>query len=211
MAQGKKPAGLLGRLVGYLMNLSHRGTYNWGLANLPLDDSSAVLDVGCGGGELVKLLARRMPRAKVWGIDHSPEMVSLSRSANRSLIRSGRVQIDLGSVSSLPYADNAFDVVTAFESIQFWPDLKADLQEVQRVLKPSGRFVIVNRYPDLEGDESNWAEYLKIHSSAEYRQHLTGAGYVGISIDERSRPGWILVSASKPQELPLSERSHDKT
>ena len=197
VTQGGKPSGLLGRLIGNLMNLSHKSVYRWGLGTL-LGSSSTVLDIGCGGGEVIKLLATKMPEGKVYGIDHSLEMVNLSKRVNKSLIGSDRVGINHGSVSSLPYTDDMFDIVTAFETIQFWPNLNEDLREVKRVLKPSGKLLVVNRYPDLEGRDSNWAEVLQINSSEEYRERLSNVGYVDISIDDSSKPDWILVSARKP-------------
>ncbi|HHH75496.1 MAG TPA: class I SAM-dependent methyltransferase [Phycisphaerae bacterium] len=198
MTQGGKPSGLLGRLIGNLMNLSHKSIYRWGLGGISLGSSSAALDIGCGGGKVVKMLATKMPGGKVYGIDHSLEMVNLSKRVNRSLIGNDRVEINHGSVSSLPYTDNMFDIVTAFETIQFWPNLNEDLREVKRVLKPLGQLLVVNRYPDLEGQNSSWAEVLQIHSSEEYRERLSDASYVDISIDDSSKHGWILVSARKP-------------
>ncbi len=197
MRQGSQPSGLLGRLVGNLMNLSHKKIYLWGLSHLSFRNDSKALDIGCGGGEVIKLLAQRMPEGKVCGIDHSPEMVRLSRRVNKAFLKKDRVEIHKGSVFSLPFQDNLFEIVTAFETIQFWPDLKHDLQEVKRVLQPSGRFLVVNRYPDLQGKDAAWAEVLQIHSAEAYREKLSAAGFVDISADHQTHPGWILVLASK--------------
>ncbi|MBN2385814.1 MAG: class I SAM-dependent methyltransferase [Anaerolineales bacterium] len=198
MKQGGKPSGSLGRLIGYLMNLSHKNIYHWGLKNISFGNNSKALDIGCGGGEVIKLLATKMPEGKVYGIDHSPEMVNLSKRVNKSLLENNRVEINHGSVSSLPYQDNMFEIVTAFETIQFWNDLNNDLKEVKRVLKASGMLLIVNRYPDLQGKDAGWAEVLQIHSSEEYQEQLSAVGFVDISIDEKSNPGWILVLSRKP-------------
>ncbi|MBN2677278.1 MAG: class I SAM-dependent methyltransferase [Anaerolineaceae bacterium] len=198
MKQGGKPSGLPGRVIGYLMNLSHKNIYLWGLKDISGGKMTKALDIGCGGGEVIKLLATKMPEGKVYGIDHSPEMVALSKRVNRSLLENDRVEINQGSVSTLPYEDNMFEIVTAFETIQFWTNLNHDLKEVKRVLKPSGSLLIVNRYPDLQGKDAGWAEVLQIHSSGEYREQLSTAGFVDISIDEKSNPGWILVLSRKP-------------
>jgi len=197
MKQGGKPSGLPGRLIGYLMNLSHKNIYLWGLKDISCGKMTKALDIGCGGGEVIKLLATKMPEGKIYGIDHSPEMVALSKRVNRSLLENDRVEINQGSVSALPYQDNMFEIVTAFETIQFWTNLNHDLKEVKRVLKPSGNLLIVNRYPDLQGKDAGWAEVLQIHSSGEYREQLSAAGFVDISIDEKSNPGWILVLSRK--------------
>jgi SAM-dependent methyltransferase len=199
MTQGGKPSGLLGRIIGNLMNQIHKSIYLWGLSSVSLGQNSIALDIGCGGGKVVKLLAIEIREGKVYGIDHSLEMVNLAKRVNGSFIASGRVEINQGSVSSLPYEDNKFDFVSAVETIQFWPNLNEDLQEVMRVLKPSGKLLVINRYPDLKGRDSKFAAILQINSSEEYSERLRCAGYVDILIDDSSKSGWIMVSARKPQ------------
>ena len=48
------------------------------------------------------------------------------------------------SVAELPFEAEQFDVVTAFETIYFWPELAQNFREVYRVLKPGGTFFICN-------------------------------------------------------------------
>jgi ubiquinone/menaquinone biosynthesis C-methylase UbiE len=194
---GGNPTGLLGRVLGLLMNAGHNDSYHWGLGRVAIEPDSVALDIGCGGGKVVNLLATRASNGKVYGVDRSPDMVKLSRRVNQSLIQSGRVEIDHGSVSSLPYSDDMFDFVTAFETIEFWPDLSKDLREVKRVLRPSGVLLIVNRCPDVE-ERDKWAELLQLCTPNEFRECLSKAGYSDIAIDFGPKPGWIMVLAKKP-------------
>ena len=196
---GRKPSGLLGRLIGSLMNIGHRDAYGWGLAKFPIEPNSTVLDVGCGGGAAVGLLAAKASDGKVYGIDHSLDMVNLSRKVNKRFIKGGRVEIDHGSVSCLPYSDDMFDTATAFETIEFWPSLSEDLKEVKRVLKSGGVLLVVNRHNTAEKEESKLTEFLQIHTSDGYRERLGDAGYVDISIDDCSKEGWIAIVARKQQ------------
>ncbi len=193
---GGNPAGLLGRLLGLLMNAGHSDSYHWGLDHVAIKPDSIALDVGCGGGKVVNLLAAQASNGKVYGVDHSLDMVKLSRKVNESIIQSGRAEIDHGSVSSLPYSDDMFDVVTAFETIEFWPNLGEDLQEIKRVLKPSGALLIVNRCPGV-GERDKWAKVLQLCTPDEFRECLRDAGYGDIAVDDGSKPGWILVLAKK--------------
>ena len=179
-----------------LMNAGHGDSYRWGLDHIAIEPDSVALDVGCGGGKGVNLLATRVSTGKVYGIDHSLDMVKLSRRVNGSLIQRGRVEIDHGSVSSLPYSDDMFDFVTAFETIEFWPDLSADLTEVKRVLKPSGVLLIVNRCPGVE-ERDKWAELLQLCTPGEFQECLSDAGYSDISVEGGFKPGWIMVLAKK--------------
>jgi ubiquinone/menaquinone biosynthesis C-methylase UbiE len=194
---GGNPAGLLGRFLGVLMNAGHSDAYQWGLDHIAIEPDSIALDVGCGGGKVVNLLAARVSNGKVYGIDHSLDMVKLSSKVNKSLIQSGRAEINHGSVSSLPYPDDMFDVVTAFETVEFWPNLSEDLKEVKRVLKPSGVLLIVNRCPGAE-EQGKWAELLQLCTPDEFRECLSDAGYGDIAVGDDSKPGWIMVSAKKP-------------
>ena len=79
---------------------------------------------------------------KVYGVDYSIESVNLSKEVNQDLIREGRVEVHEGNVMDLPFEDNSFDIVTAFETVYFWPDIVKSFGEVKRVLKPGGMFLI---------------------------------------------------------------------
>jgi SAM-dependent methyltransferase len=193
---GRKPSGCLGRLIGGLMNRGHRDSYVWGIEYLSIKPDSKVLDVGCGGGGAVSLLATKVTKGKVYGLDHSQDMVKLARKVNKRHIESGLVEIKCGSVSKLPFEDGEFNIVTAFETIEFWPNLNEDLKEVKRILRPGGEILIVNR---LAGEKENrWSEFLQIRTSEEFRERLKAAGFSDISIDDDSREGWIAILASKP-------------
>ena len=193
-AQGGKPSGLVGTIAGRLMNRMHRRAHRWGLDGVPVEVGSVCLDIGCGGGNTVRALACRVGGGKVCGLDHSAKMVALSKRVNRAALERGTVEIDLGSVSVLPYSDSTFDVALAFETIQFWPDIANDLLEVRRVLKPNGTLVIINRYPP---DNSKWADVLTLKSEADYRAALTEACFREITADRGSRKSWIKVAARR--------------
>jgi ubiquinone/menaquinone biosynthesis C-methylase UbiE len=143
LQQWQKPTGSVGKAAVWSMNMSHSGLTEWGLSQLPIERGWAILDVGCGGGMAVRKLADVAPEGKVYGIDYSEASVLQSRRTNRDLIKSGRVDIRRGAVSSLPYPDGVFDLVTAIDSHYYWPDLASDLQEVQRVLKQGGYVAII--------------------------------------------------------------------
>ena len=55
-----------------------------------------------------------------------------------------------GSAEQLPYSDEMFDLVTAVETVYFWPNLPDCLQEVRRVLKPGGKFAIMVEVVDSD-------------------------------------------------------------
>lgn len=136
----RKPQGKLGNIQLKSMNKEHTPVSLWGLKHLDIKQDDVVLDVGCGGGMNVKRMAEKAK--KVYGVDYSIESVKLSREVNERSIGNGNVEILEANVKSLPFDDNTFDIVTAFETVYFWPDIEKCFAEVKRVLKPGGKFMI---------------------------------------------------------------------
>src|SRR5579863_9867483 len=141
--QCAKPTGWVGRFCLWSMNRGHSALTDWGLQHVTIEEDDTILDVGCGGGRTIRKLAAFAMQGKVLGVDHSGESVAATRRANRKLIELGRVDVQLGSVSQLPFPASTFDLVTAVETHYFWPNLSADMHEVFRVLKPGGRLVMI--------------------------------------------------------------------
>lgn len=136
----RKPQGKLGNIQLKSMNKEHTPVSLWGLKHLNINPEDIVLDVGCGGGININRMAK--DAKKVYGIDYSIESVKLSREVNKKLIDNGQVEIHEGNVKDLPFEDDTFDIVTAFETVYFWPDIEKCFGEVKRVLKPGGTFLI---------------------------------------------------------------------
>lgn len=104
-----------------------------------LDRPGAVLDVGCGSGALVASMAEM--GHLVHGVDLSPGMVAKAR---RYLLEQGLDpdNIQPGAVETLPFDDNAFDVVTCVGVLEYVCDEKAALTELKRVVKKDGRIIL---------------------------------------------------------------------
>jgi len=141
--QCRKPSDRAGRAVLQRMNVSHAELTAWGLSHVAMRDDFTILDVGCGGGRTIDRLASIATKGKVFGVDYSEESVATARETNARWIEQGRVDIQLGTVSRLPFTDGTFDLVTAVETHYYWPDLPRDVREVFRVLQPSGTFAII--------------------------------------------------------------------
>lgn len=146
----RKPQGKLGNIQLKSMNKEHTPVSLWGLKHLNIKSDDVILDIGCGGGININRMAEKAK--KVYGVDYSIESVKLSREVNEKLIREGKVEIQEGNVKNLAFEDDTFDIVTAFETVYFWPDIEKCFGEVKRVLKPGGTFLI--------GMESNGSDNL---------------------------------------------------
>ena len=142
-----RPEGWLGRFALRMMNLTHTPMARWNLSFIDFQPDWTILDVGCGGGKNIARMMKRCPQGQVYGIDYSAESVAMSRKKNSSLLGS-RCFIEQGNVMELPYETGKFDLVTAFETVYFWPDLKQSFSEVFRVLKPGGMFMFSFQKPE---------------------------------------------------------------
>lgn len=176
------------------MNSFHTSLYiEYFKNNLP-KENSVILDIGCGGGKFLHFLYNSDNSYLLYGLDHSPEMIELSAKINHSAIQQGRLKLIAGPVTNIALEGSSLDLVTAFETIQFWPDTAQPLSEIYRLLKKGGRFLVINRYPK-EG--TKWWKIAKIKNDKEYISKLKNVGFGKIVVDMRFRNGWIIVEAEK--------------
>jgi SAM-dependent methyltransferase len=201
--QVRKPSGVLGKRVVRAMNLSHATMTDWGLRQVTVARNAAILDIGCGGGRTLQRLAASAPEGKLAGLDYSAASVAVSRETNAREIEMGRMRIEEGSVVALPFADCAFDLVTAVETHYYWPDLPANVQEIFRVLKPGGTFALIAetyRGGPLRLLYGIIMPLLRaaLLSDAEHRELLTQAGFANVSTMHVSGKNWICATGRKP-------------
>jgi SAM-dependent methyltransferase len=110
---------------------------------LALEPEDRFLDVGCGGGLLLRdALASG---ATATGLDHSAAMVSLARE------RAPGAEVVLGTAEQLPFADASFTATAMSIVFLFLPDPIAALRECRRVLAPGGRLALYTTSPALRG------------------------------------------------------------
>ncbi|MCC4767150.1 methyltransferase domain-containing protein [Methanosarcina sp. DH1] len=202
MNQCRKPVGEAGKLVADEMNINHYELTSWGLGKIDIKQDSIILDIGCGGGRTVNRLALLAPEGKVFGIDYSNDCVNWSIEFNKGLIDSGKVEIHNASVEKIPFEDNKFDWALAVETVYFWPNLLQNFSEIKRVLKPSGRIMIINEmYASQSFKDRNdpyvKAGNLKLHTPQELEELLKKAGYVNIQTHLVENKNWMCCIGEK--------------
>jgi ubiquinone/menaquinone biosynthesis C-methylase UbiE len=206
IAQCREPSGLFGRFILWDMNRHHSKLTDWGLSHVSINNTSAILDVGCGGGRTINKLASMAIAGIVHGIDYSEASVQASRKTNRRLIDGGRIEIQQASVSKLPFEDNTLDLVTAIETHLFWPDLPSDMREIFRVLKPGGALLIVAEIykggKHVEGVrkqifEKHLAANMNLLTPDEHRALFASSGFGNVRIFEELDKGWICAIGKK--------------
>lgn len=190
-----KPEGTLGKMILHSMNSGHTPVSKWGLSQHEWKQNTVALDIGCGGGMNVKRMLELSPEGKAAGIDISEESVKKSRKVNQNELGK-RCSIKKGSADSIPYKDERFDVVTAFETIYFWPDIPKAFQEVMRVLKPGGTFMVICEMSDPDCIWSRMVEDIRIYTAEELKGFFAEAGFQDIQI-ERTRKVWVCAKGKK--------------
>lgn len=135
---------------------------------LPKDQSLKVLDVGCGTGYNVAELARY---GTSQGVDMSAEALEFCR-------RRGVNNVALHEADELPFPDQEFDLVTAFDVIEHIDDDRAALEEFRRVLKPRGYLLIYTpALPWMYNEHDRIVHHKRRYMGAELTEKLEGAGY----------------------------------
>jgi ubiquinone/menaquinone biosynthesis C-methylase UbiE len=137
-----RPQGVLGRLGGIIMAHANEECGAWVAELLEIGQNDSILEVGFGPGVIIQRLSNLASAGYVAGIDPSREMVEQARARNATTIRSGRANLQRGSVESLPFDDDTFDKALAINSMQVWPDPAAGLREMRRVMKPAARVAL---------------------------------------------------------------------
>ena len=192
--QGAKPHGRIGQFVGKMMNLFHTQTYIKYFADKLPKEGSTIVDIGCGEGKFINYLAKKNRNYTLIGIDHSEEMIKLSQKINSDSRNLNRLEFIATTVDQLYLKASDADLITAFETIQFWKPLRESLARVHNNLKNDGRFLIINRYPK---ENSKWWHLAQIKNSEEYKEFLSEAGFKTIKTDLTYKKGWVIVEAVK--------------
>ncbi len=144
----RRPSGTQSRAF-YSDPLYHYPNFRVILSELALTPDDYLLEVGCGGGVLLKEALQSGCRAA--GIDHSLDMVALAREVNRDAVSTGRLQIIEASADHLPFSDATFTCATMTGVIGFLDDPVIALKEIRRVLVKGGRLVALGSDPKLRG------------------------------------------------------------
>ena len=151
------------------------------LAQMDLRPEENVLDVGCGSGWLVKLIATRVTEGRVVGMDISDEMILLARRNTKDL---ENVLCVVGSVEEIPWQPNFFSRVVSVESSYYWPDPARGVREIFRVLREGGSaWILINYYRDNPYCHQ-WGDLLpipaKLFSADEWAGLFRDAGFTDV-------------------------------
>ena len=195
-----KPQGDEGAQMLQRMNQSHSSVTQWALSHFDYNEKDRALDIGCGGGNTIRLLSEHV--CHVSGIDYSSVSVQESLNYNSDLVKQGKVSVRQGNVEDLPFNDDVFDKITTVESFYFWPNPQENLKEVYRVLKVGGTFLMVcdtYKKDDLSQDVLDNIEqyHLFVTDPEGYVQLFKNAGFTDVVAHLKEGTDWICVEGKK--------------
>jgi SAM-dependent methyltransferase len=143
----------LNRMERWVVNsplrlLMQRWEILWFQRRLPLPANATVLEIGCGRGAGAEVLRRRLRPAALHVLDLDPVMVAMARRRLTRQTAAG-VHLWVADAVRLPYGAARFDAVFGFGFLHHVPDWQTAVGEISRVLKPGGRYYLLELYPPV--------------------------------------------------------------
>ncbi len=141
--QLRKPSGVGGYLIGWLMGMLNRQSNAIAIRALQVTPHDAILDLGVGPGRAAEALNAMAPRGYILGVDHSSSILLQAARRNRRAIAQRRLYLQCARFDALPYRTNSVDRILATHVIYFMSENASEIREARRVLRPQGRMAIV--------------------------------------------------------------------
>jgi len=201
--RARRPAGPAARAT-YLHPLYHLPNFRVILAELALTRDDRLLEIGCGGGAFLGAALHSGCRAAA--VDHSPDMVRLTREANRDAVAAGRLDVREADAASLPFPDGVFTAAAMTGVLGFLGDPVAAFAEIRRVLRAGGRFVGLGADPELKGTPAApepMASRLRFYDSAELEDLARRAGFEEVRVVRRDLEPFAREVGVPEEALPL--------
>ena len=143
----KKSYSLISRLYAIFEGIFEKGLRQRGLELLAITPGEEVLEIGTGAGYSLKEIADSVGDiGKTYGIDITPQMLEITRNRLEKAGLTDRVELCEGDARNMPYEDDTFDAIYMASTLELFdtPDIPKVLNEIKRVLKPSGRLVVAS-------------------------------------------------------------------
>lgn len=102
-----------------------------------------ILDIATGTGDLAIMMAETLNPDRVIGLDISPGMLEVGKQKISKANLSEKIEMIVGDSEDMPFDDNTFDAVTVSFGVRNFANLDKGIQEIARVLKPTGVLVIL--------------------------------------------------------------------
>lgn len=183
--QSARPKGPIGNIMLRIMNHTHKSIFKLGIENINFHENCKLLDLGFGGGIVLKTLSEKYDKIKLFGIDFSKEALKTGTKNNKQDIENGKIKLLQADIGKIPFSENYFDIITAFQTHYHWQDLDKKINEIYRVLNKNGQFIIV-----AEKYKINY-HMKKYKTETELKQLFKNIGFIQIKYKETKHNMYI--------------------
>ena len=132
--------------------------------------------------------------------DVTKPLVPAVVKAFKNAVDENRCHIIQADVSNMPIEDETYDLVSAFETIYFWPDIENTFKEVSRIIKQNGQFMIAQGTDGNHPDDEKWLntiEGMSVYTAPQLEQYLINAGFKNVNYYKKENDYILVVIAQK--------------
>ncbi|MCR8846772.1 class I SAM-dependent methyltransferase [Rossellomorea sp. SC111] len=187
--QFKRPKGILGWVVGKVMEFDNRKINNWSIKQLAIEKDHRILEVGFGPGYCIKRITDRFPDTFVDGVDLSETMKDAAQSKNQQAIEKGRVRLFVQDISQFELNDVQYDRIFSVNNYPLWNNHKQALSHLYTMLKTEGTLLITVQPRGDEERDSKARRY-----GEEISKALQETGFKNITLSYKDVSPALTVS-----------------
>ncbi len=140
--QLSNPKGKFGLEVAKNMHMTNIGMIRSAINALEISANNKVLEIGHGSCQHLPLILEQSENVGFYGLEISETMKAEAELKNKAYLKNQIVQFELYDGENIPFPNNSFDKVMTVNTLYFWKNPEAFLEEIYRVIKPNGVFVI---------------------------------------------------------------------
>jgi ubiquinone/menaquinone biosynthesis C-methylase UbiE len=187
--QFKQPKGILGWIIGKVMEIDNRKINNWSLKKMPIQRGDHILEIGYGPGYCIQKIIQKYPDCTVDGVDISSTMKEAAGQKNKNAVKKGKVHLFVHDISEFQLEDEQYDHIFSVNNYPLWSDSEKALSHLYHMLKPGGTMVITVQPRGDEERDSRARSYGEQISS-----QVKQAGFTNIAISYKNVRPALTVS-----------------
>lgn len=177
------PQGEKGIEIGEMMNTTNIGMTLESIKALLIEDNEYILEIGHGNAGHLKNILNKAKELKYTGIDISETMIKEARNLNKEF--KDQAEFILYEGKKLPFEDEVFDKIFTVNTVYFWENPVDFLNEIYRVLKDSGTFVLTFAQKDFMEKLPFTAYDFKLYNNSELEELISQSHFKRMKISEK--------------------------
>lgn len=188
--QFRRPSGLLGYYALNFMKKNNMEYIEKVCDLLKVEDYDKILEIGCGAGYAIQMIAGKNGLCKIDAVDFSPMMIRKAKRNNRQHLRAGRARFFKGDFGDYDFSDNTYSKIFAINVIYFWKELLPGFSKIHSLLKPHGMLILYMSGPERI-DKIPFAveDVFKRYSISNVENTLLKAGFSNVSYEKVIKNG----------------------